>query len=297
MKKICLLLIFAGITVSAQIKGNKKLETRSFNLEEVKHIKINLYAKIIIDQSLEEGMTITTDSNLFDLMEKEVLNNTLHLEQVEWIQPSQKAIISIGAPNLEKVSSGTHGVTKIININSDKLQISAPVGRVILNGKTQELIMEVKLGDVDASELVAENAMVKIDSWGSAKVNVVNVLNADISNGGRLAYLDLPETLNTRTQKDGRVVHVDNAEELKNPEAKYISFKIKNNSINRNHFKVIGPKPDGSRFGYGFPMMPLSTRSERWTVGTKVYRVNSLGFQKLLITIKEEDEHKTVDLF
>lgn len=77
----------------------------------------------------------------------------------------------------------------------------------------------------------------------------------------------------------------------------WISFKIKNNSWNRNNFYVVGPKADGTRFSYGFPMMPGKVKKERWTVGTKIYRVNKVGFRKLLVTIKADDQGKTVKLF
>lgn len=79
--------------------------------------------------------------------------------------------------------------------------------------------------------------------------------------------------------------------------AKYIDIKIKNNSLNRNHFEVRGPKQDGSYFGYGFPMMPGASKKERWTVGTTVYRVNRVGLRKLLVTLTTEDAGKTVKLF
>ena len=68
-------------------------------------------------------------------------------------------------------------------------------------------------------------------------------------------------------------------------------------SESRTHFVVKGPKVDGSYFGYGFPMMPGATKKERWTVGTKVYRINRLGLRKLLVEIKAEDEGQVVKLF
>ncbi|MDT0557469.1 hypothetical protein RM697_02340 [Ichthyenterobacterium sp. W332] len=77
----------------------------------------------------------------------------------------------------------------------------------------------------------------------------------------------------------------------------WINFKIKNNSKNRNHFVVKGPKAEGSKFGYGFPMMPYEKRKEKWSVGTKIYKENKLGFRKLLVTITANDEGKVVNLF
>jgi len=79
--------------------------------------------------------------------------------------------------------------------------------------------------------------------------------------------------------------------------AEYITVKIKNNSWNRQSLEVKGPKKDGSYFGYGFPMMAGSTKKERWTVGTKVYKKTALGSRKLLLTIQKEDANKTVKLF
>jgi hypothetical protein len=43
--------------------------------------KINFYVQITIDQSAPEGMTITTDKNLFGLIDTEVVGNTLHLDK------------------------------------------------------------------------------------------------------------------------------------------------------------------------------------------------------------------------
>ncbi|AXG71105.1 putative auto-transporter adhesin, head GIN domain [Kordia sp. SMS9] len=296
MKKILIVLILIGNFAAAQVKGNKKIITRTFPLENIQKIKINFYAKVTIDPSAEEGMTITTDENVMDLIGKEVVDNTLYLDQKEWISPSQ-ATIMIGAPNLRHVVTGTHDVTKIINVNNDYLQLTAPIGTISIEGKTKEFRLGVELAKVDASKLVAENAFVNIWSWGNAKVNVINTLDAEVKNSGKLIYVNSPKKLKKKTRKEGRIVSVETSDRIKNPDAEWIHFKIKNNNSKRNNFFVVGPKKDGSKFGYGFPMMPNTTRKENWTVGTKIYKVNRLGFRKLLITIKKEDEDTTVKLF
>ncbi|MBO6632382.1 MAG: hypothetical protein JJ936_12670, partial [Psychroserpens sp.] len=103
--------------------------------------------------------------------------------------------------------------------------------------------------------------------------------------------------LKVKKRKGGKVLSASQNKQIKPSKTEYINFKIKNNSSNRNQFYVVGPKPDGSKFSYGFPMMPNSKRHENWTVGTKVYKVNSLGFKKLLVTIVKENENQVVDLF
>lgn len=297
MKKFTVLLMLVGMTSMAQIKGNGTIETRQFEVNDVEYIKINLYAKVTIDQSAEEGMSITTDTNLFDLITTTVDEGILDLDQKEWISASQPIIINIGAPSLYRIETGTHDITKIINVNNELLRINAPIGNIKIEGKTKELRIGSELAKIDASQLVAENAFVNLWSYGTVKVNVDNMLWAEVSNDGKLIYTNTPEELKIKKRKGGQVLSVADVKTIKKSKTEYIDFKIKNNSSNRNDFFVVGPKPDGSKFSYGFPMMPYSKRHENWTVGTKVYKVNSLGFKKLLITITKENENQIVDLF
>lgn len=297
MKKITLLLMLIGMISFGQIKGNKTIETREFDVTGLEYVKINLYAKVTIDQSAEEGMSITADANLFDLITTAVDEGVLHLNQKEWISPSQPITITIGAPNLYRVETGTHDITRIINVDNELLRINAPIGTIHIKGKTKELRIGSELAKIDASELTANKAYVNLWHYGTVKVNVTELLWADVSNDGKLIYINRPKDLKVKKRKGGKVLSLSDVENLKSPITEFINFKIKNNSSNRNQFYVVGPKPDGSKFSYGFPMMPNSKRNENWSVGTKVYKVNALGFKKLLITIKKENENQTVNLF
>ncbi|WP_299180480.1 DUF2807 domain-containing protein [uncultured Aquimarina sp.] len=286
------ILLLFSLTAIGQIKGNKKIETKTFNVENIESIKINFYAQVIIDNSKKETLIITTDTNLFEYIDKEVVGGTLYLDQKEWIQPSKNVKIIIGAPNIKKVESGTHDSTKIINLDNDYIQVVAPIGKIVLEGKTKELRIAAEVASIDASNLTAENARIDIWSWGSANVRVLNEIDAKLSKDAILKILNTPK----KVKGDAKKTRNRN-NKTKNNLTEYIKFKIKNNSLSRNHFLVIGPKPDGSKFSYGFPMMPQAIRKENWTTGTKVYKVNKLGKRKLLITIKKEDKDKIVTLF
>ncbi|MFC4267851.1 GIN domain-containing protein [Polaribacter marinivivus] len=292
MKKIIIIVLLITTSINAQVKGNKKIETRTFSIENVEEIKINLYAKITIDYAAKELMTITTDSNLFDKIDTEVLEGKLHLDQLKWIQASQKINIKIGAPNLRRVETGTHETLQIINIDSDYLNVMAPIGNVIVSGKVAQFNIGLENGEIDASKLKAENVRANIWGYGKAKVFAENEINSIIKNDGRLILVNTPKSLKGDIKKA-----IAKTKKVENTKVSWIRFKIKNNSSNRNHFVVVGPKSDGSKFGYGFPMMPFSTRKENWSVGTKVYKVNKLGLRKLLVKIKPEDAGKTVKLF
>lgn len=292
MKKLMLLLCLVSISSLAQTRGNKKIEKRFFKVENLEVISVNLYAKISVDLAEEEGMTIEMDENLFDKIDTEVLDGRLDLSQLKWIQPSQKIIIKIGAPRLKRVVQDTHGTLRVLNVNNETIQITAPLGKVIVSGQTEDLRLAIENGEVDASELNADKARVNIWGWGKAKVFVENELFTKLSEDAKLEMINQPNKLSGDTQRFLRKKRASS-----NQEIKWISFKIKNNSWNRNHFVVVGPKQNGGRFSYGFPMMPGLSKKERWTVGTKVYKVNKIGLRKLLVTIKAEDEGKVVQLF
>lgn len=292
MKKLALLLFLVSIPSLAQVKGNKKIETRTFEFENLEVIKVNFYANIIIDQSAEEGMSITMDSNLFDKIDTEVVDKTLHLDQLKWVQPSQQVTIKIGAPNLKRVEKGTHETLRIINVNNEYLNVMSFVGKVIVDGQTKQFNVGAENGDVDASELKADKVRVNIWGWGKVKVYAENEIYSTLKKDARLELVNTPKTLKGDTKR-----YLNKTKKEENSNVEWISFKIKNNSWNRNHFVVVGPKKDGSKFSYGFPMMPGKVKKERWSTGTKVYKVSKLGLRKLLVTITSDDEGKTVKLF
>jgi len=295
MKQLLLLLLLVTLTSTAQIKGNTQIETRTLPFKNVETIKIDLYAKISIDNSIEEGLEITTESNLFEFIDTEVVDGTIHFSQLKWIAPTQDIIIKIGAPNLKRVVHDTHDTIEIINLKNN-LRVNANIGKVIIEGSTKELRLGTEIGQIDASKVEADKVFVNIWDSGTIRINPISYLWADISNEGKLIYDQLPNDNKIKTRTGGIVVSKSNYKMHKD-DIKWISFKIKNNSNNRNHFIVKGPKEDGSHFGYGFPMMPNTKRKENWSVGTKVYKKTALGLKKLLVVITAEDEGKIVNLF
>lgn len=292
MKKLTLLLFLVGITGLAQIKGNKHIETRAFDVENLTDIEISLYADIVIDAASEEKMSITSDSNLFDLIDIEVVDGKLKLNQKKWIQASEKIKIQIGAPNIQRVEQGTNNVVRIVNLATDNLNITALNGGIVISGKSSALGIGIENGTVDANMVKAKEVYLNIWGHGKAIVHVTELLDAKLSEEARLKLIAQPKRI-----KGNIGSALANNNPATKQEVRFIDFKIRNNSFNRNNFYVIGPKPDGRNFSYGFPMMPGKVRKEKWTTGTKIYKVNRLGLRKLLVTITDKDEDKVVKLF
>ncbi|MCW5518468.1 DUF2807 domain-containing protein [Aureitalea sp. L0-47] len=292
MKRITLLLLLVGITSMAQIKGNKNIISKNVNASNIKSVELQLYADVIVDQSLEEGITITGDENLISLINTEVVSGQLVLDQKEWIQASQNIQILIGAPTIEKVTVDVHKTLLMRNIIASKLTLDASIGKIVASGNAEEVFLSLKNGQIDASKLKTQDANLKISGSGKAILNVFNTLNTDLSEDSRLVLIQTPKIVN----RNAGIALKKGPPEI-DSNLKHVKFRIKNNSWNRTNFLVIGPNKDGSTFSYGFPLMPGATRDENWTVGTKVFKTNTIGKRTLLITVKEEDQGKTVKLF
>lgn len=292
MKNTTLLLLIFGITAFAQTKGNGNVETRTFSIENLTDLEMGLYAKVTINASANEAMIVTTDSNIFDLIDTHTVNGVLKLSQKEWIQASQKIQIFIGAPNLKRLQLGVHEKVLLKNINKESIKLIALQGKIVAIGTSKNVEFECNNGTIDGSKLHAKNAIVNIWGKGKAIVNAKEYLETDLSDNAKLELISEPSTVKGIIREE-----ISNSDSKKLKDVEFIDLRIKNNSWNRNNFTVVGPKKDGSSFSYGFPMMPRALKKERWTTGTKIYEVNKLGGRKLLVTIKAEDENATVDLF
>lgn len=293
MKNTTLLLfLFLQTTLFAQINGNKNIITKNFPLESLSKLEINLSANIIIDTKAESGISITTDENMFEHIHLSPKNGYLDLTQLKWIEPSGNHLVVIGAPNLEAVELDAHSYVEIKNLDQTTFQVKGNVGRIVLKGSVDQLDLNVKLAKVDAMALEVRKANVRIRSWGKVSLGEVEELDAEVDESGELKTLNKPQQLTKHAEevlaRPAKVV---------DDTIRFIDFKIKNNAEQRNHFYVVGPKQDGSRFSYGFPMNPGQVRTKTWTVGTKLYKVNKRGRRKLVTTIKAEDEGKVVDIF
>lgn len=291
-----LLLLTANLAIG-QVKGNKKIVTKAFPISAITDIRIHLYADIIIDCKGEEGMRITADENLMELIGKSVDQGRLVLDQVEWIQPSQAIQIKIGAPHLTQIQQSTHETVVVEHIDAKSFRAMALVGGIVVKGKANELRASGELGTVNAENFEAEKVNVNLWSWGKILLDSPAEISGIVKNEGRVLYKGINTKVKVRTSKDGKVLSRTEQMAVKNPRAEFIDIKIKNNSPNRIQAYVVGPKPDGRKFSYGFPINPGQVKKENWSVGTKVYRVSKLGTKKKLIEITKQDEGKVVPLY
>ncbi len=293
---IIIISLIISHTTYSQIYGNGNLTTITIDISGIEEIDIELNANITLDYSAKESMTITADENVIKYMGRKFKNGKLTLDQIKWIEPSKNPTIVIGTPNLKKIYQGTHSSTYITNINSNRLSIKGNVGKVFASGSCKEIRVNVSGTSVDLSNTKIEEADISIDGNGTVTLGKVNMLDTDLERNSNLVLLYEPNEYLGNSEKNINE-NINDRDFFPNSDLKFIQFKIKNNSWSRNHFYVVGPKKDGSTFSYGFPMMPGFSKSEKWSVGTKIYQEGKMGNRKLLVTITAEDKGTVVNLF
>lgn len=297
MKKLIFLLL--GIVPAlglAQKKGNKTIVTETYAYETIKAVVVDLYADVQIDASAASNeFTISIDENLLNKVDRTLdENGQLTLVQTEWIQPSQRIKIRIGAPDLERVQQEVHETVVVENLDRESFSSMAILGRIELYGKVTRHQAAGEIGYTDARGLETQAVTLNLWDRGRMDLGMVKDIRGKVAEDGIVIYRG---TADIKTSGKGQVLSANASANVKNPEARFINFELKNNSINRINCYVVGPKPDGSKFSYGFPMNPGQTREKNWSIGSKVYRVTAIGTRKLLLEIIAEDEGEKVHLY
>lgn len=294
---LSLVLTLTVFVATAQVKGNKNIITKEFSINEINRIDIHLYADVVVDCAAKESLTITADENLMDLIGVSDDHGRLVFDQIEWIKPSQDIQIRIGAPNLNQIQQSTHERVLVKNIKVPSFRAMALVGEIVLEGEAKELSASGEVGIVNAEEFTAEKVNVNLWGWGTIKLNSPDLIEGIVKDGGTVLHKGENTKVKVRKSGDGKVLNPAQQIALKNPSAEFIDIKIKNNSPNRIQAYVVGPKPDGRKFSYGFPINAGQVKKEKWSVGTKVYRVSKVGTKKKLVEITKADEGQVVPLY
>jgi hypothetical protein len=229
------------------------------------------------------------DENILEVLDTKKIGKSLKIDTKEWLQPTYLKV-TVYMPYLKSYSQEGWSHTDIINLDSDKLDIDLPTGSIKVEGKVNQLNLKLKGGNVEASNLVAQNADVNLTGRGKADLQVIETLKVN-RKAGTLTFKGDPllevTGENKRIGKPGSIVEIK--------PLRYLEFKVKNKSSKKQDYIIVGP--DDNPFSYGFPVRAWGSRTERGPVGTKIYAETTLGMRgKLLLEVTENTEGKTVVL-
>lgn len=300
---IFIIAVLLSLQSYAQSLDTYALGSKSIILTGIQDIEIGIKATVRIDCSKKEGVEIRAKDSLLEKIEVELVGDRLYLNAKEWISPNEEILIEVGAPKLDFVQLNTDTDVSIEQIDQEVISAMALNGRISLSGKVQWLNANGEVGTIDARELNVETVRLNFWDLGQVLLGSPEKVIGKTRRGTKVAYENKPKEKLHEYAESGfnktpvRSTANSKSSKVKNPEARFINFYIRNNSLNRIQCYVKGPKPDGSTFSYGFPMNPGQKRKKYWSVGTKVYRVNHMGMRKLLLEITSENEDQIVKMY
>ncbi|MBX2845001.1 MAG: DUF2807 domain-containing protein [Saprospiraceae bacterium] len=292
-----LLLVGSSTLVSGQIRGNGELTTKRFALGEVQELLININATIEIDAAANDNyIEITTDENLIEYLVPENDNGKVELSQKEWVKPKRGLSYVIGSTDLQVLKNDSWADVRVDDLSQEYFRYQSLVGgEAVFTGQVNEFRLALEGGNINASELIAQNAFVNIWDDAQALITVVQELHSEVSHGGRLMYTQEPAKVNKKTKAGGQVYHqAEHDTKGKKEEVEFITFKIKSKGTEIIQAYVKGPNGRGGTFSYGLPIRPFTPKKETWSVGTKLYSVNKMGIKTLIYTVKKEDAGKVI---
>ncbi|MEO0470131.1 MAG: DUF2807 domain-containing protein [Bacteroidota bacterium] len=285
-------LIICPLTIWAQISGNGQRLTESFRLDQIERITIAIPASIEMSgkPGQSEAIDISMDENLFAYLNIVRDHQGVSLRFREEVRPSRPILIRLDAPKLKRLDTGLGNTTYIRELQTEEFQLQALSGQAVVSGTVGTFRLMSESGQIDASGLQAEEAVVNLWQEATANLWVADKIEAWVSGNAQVKLTNEPRRMVRHEKGNGKILGPNNR---KGPQA-YVSLNLQNDDPSFLNTYVKGP--DGQRFSYGLPFKSGQLRAERFPIGTRIYAGNNAVFSRLLYEVSETDEGQTISL-
>jgi hypothetical protein len=191
---------------SRQIEGSGDVETRDFDVGDFDTIELNGAFDVEVTVGRSTSVAVTLDDNLFEYLEVEVEGGSLILDFDDPVDPTESTV-TINVPELEAFVINGAGDVDIRGFDGGAFSYRLRgAGDTELSGKVDELEIQLSgAGDIDASDLVAQDAEVRVSGAGNAKVHVENRIDARVSGVGNIVCYGNPKEERSRVSGIGDI--------------------------------------------------------------------------------------------
>ena len=195
------------------VEGSGNFETRDYDLQDFDAIRIDGVFEIEVTVGEEFDVSIEAEDNLFDYIVAEVKRGELVLDyddDVE-IETDEKILVTVSMPALVEIDGNGVYELRATGLDNETTEIRASgVGSIELEGRTEDLRVESGgVGEVDLRNLVAQNAIVRVDGIGNVHVFVEKDLRARVSGLGEILYAGNPERVDDHVDGFGSIERAD----------------------------------------------------------------------------------------
>lgn len=216
-KSFVIFLLFVCLTLSGCLGGDidlggSKLQGSGVEKTEKREIggsftaiQISSSAKAIIKCQDKQSIEVSGDDNVVPLIVTEIKDNTLIIKPSQSYKSNKPLQITIGVPNVEKLSVSSGAQAEVSNIKNEKIEVDiSSGGNVSAQGDTQQFEASVSSGaNLKAKDLHASKTKVDVSSGANADVYATEQLDASVSSGGNVDYFGSPKTVNKNVSSGG----------------------------------------------------------------------------------------------
>ena len=205
---------FSNITIGQRaLRGSGDVITETRQVSNFTRIELDGSGDVEIVFADKESITIEAEDNIMPLIETKVSNGVLNIgfksnTSVTTFKPIR---FTIEMKSLEGVRIDGSGDVHIPESAFDALDLEINgSGDIQANGTAE--ILDVRLdgsGNINCADLTARSAVVNVNGSGSAKIDVTDSLNIDISGSGSVRYSGDPATLHTNVSGSGSIKKTD----------------------------------------------------------------------------------------
>ncbi|HOY32734.1 MAG TPA: head GIN domain-containing protein [Bacteroidales bacterium] len=197
------------------LKGNGKLLTKDVQVGEFSKLEIEGFFKVILTQGETPKLSIEADENLIEYINVKVSNKKLKIRSKKNIRGSKDISIYLTFNSLDQIMvSGYTSVSSAADLNFDKLNLELSgnckldmnlncVGlnaeisgnsNAALSGAVLTANFDVSgASKVEAFELYIDDLKLNASGNASARVNIINKFDVNVSGAAGVEYQGTPE--------------------------------------------------------------------------------------------------------
>ncbi len=216
-----LLILFAfnscSVNDAKAVKGNGNVTTVSYNVTDFRQLDLSGMYSVTLAKGDTPSLVVETDENLQKLILNKVEDNVLKVysEKEVFYRPTRmhiyityktlESLNTLGACEVKALDT-IMGQDFFLNLNgASTIDLSLKVNRMNtdvsgasslnLSGSVNEHTISLSgAGDLSAENLATEVTRIKLSGAGSATVNALELLDAELSGIGSISYIGEPRT-------------------------------------------------------------------------------------------------------
>jgi len=197
----------AGVRWHKAIEGSGDLETRSFDLKEIRAVELEGAMDIEVVFGDKQSVEVTLDDNLFENLELDVKGKTLVIGWDEECDADDDCHMTLTLLRLDAVAIKGAGDIEIEGFAGDRFEYDLHgAGDLEIDGEAKELDITLNgVGDVEAEDLEAEHVKVRLNGVGDVEVTATESIDAKVSGVGEIDFWGKPDDESTRVSGIGDI--------------------------------------------------------------------------------------------